>query len=141
MSNPNDLDWPTFEDRFLAVVMDHVRVRSKDLWYRGRFFIEGESGRGVAEAFAVLLELRPRRSVTMHCYPKGFASLVIRGTGRTENGRVLYSSGRLQVVGSASDLVHGYEEVVSIVLRSGRGEPTTEVDHMWRRACGPSFAR
>lgn len=142
MSSPSDLDWPQFEDRFLDAVMSHVRVRSKDLWFRGRLTVEGDSGPGVAEAFAVMLELRPRRSVTMQCGPGEVAGLVIRSTGRSENGRALYSSGALQVAGSASDLVHGYEEVVSIVLRSGKSDDfASRVDDAWRRACGLRMMR
>lgn len=130
-------EWPSFADVFLASVVEAMRPRSDDLWIRGRLFIDGENDRGATEWLVVEIDIRPRRSITMRCDPGGFATLTIRGTGRSDSGRPLFTSGRVRVVASSERLVRGYEDVISAVFRSPAPSGFAEnVRALWLQACG-----
>lgn len=135
MPERRDDEWPSFEDLFLSAVMDRLRARGNDLWLRGRLFIEGDGGHDSAESIVVTLELRPHRSVIMHCERGAFATLRVRGTGRSDYGRTLLTTGRSRVEGGVAKLVQGYEDVVSQVLRSPKSGFAEAVEDVWRRAC------
>lgn len=136
-----DEEWPIFRDPFLEDVKQRLRERSTDLWYRGRLYFEGNDGPGSAEALIVSLDVRPRRSIVMCCEPGGVVTLSVRGTGRSDDGRLLFTSRREAVACDAERLVRGYEDAVSIVLRSP--DPRAFADELaraWEAACSSSDA-
>ena len=132
-------DWPSFDDVFLDDVKACLRARVAQLWYRGRLFIEGDSGAHASERLIVRLHVRRRRTVILDCGSRRAVSLLVRSTASANDGELLFATRRTTAGADPRPLVAAYEEAISIVLRtSGRELPRDLLLGVWSTACEAS---